>query len=414
MYLVGAPLEGAALVLDADGWTLYAQPPSNDDVLWAGPQPSLDDLSVELELPVRPIEELVVPGGGVVATLPAQDGDSAAWQSSLCEKTIEPGGGDDLDGPDAVLADAMISLRLRHDEAAIEQLRFAAAIAARAHRAGMAATRPRIREASVRAAMDGVLTAAGLSHAYHPIVTRRGEALHNPFHTGVLEPSDLVLADVGGETPDGWASDLTRTWPVDGTYSPTQRALYEVVLRAQMHAIEQVVPGAGFRDIHRHAGIAITEGLVGEGVLRGDPVELYDDGIAAVFFPHGIGHLVGLDVHDLEDLGDRAGYGPGRQRNDHPSERYLRLDRVLESGMVVTVEPGLYRIGHLLADPNLARRTRGAIDRARLDRFSDVRGIRIEDEVLVTSGGPDVLTADVPKEPDAVERIVRGTRATLR
>ncbi len=406
LYLVGRQLEGAALLVHPEGAVLYAHPPDPEEALWSGPEPSLEDLSAELGIETRPIDEIDV--GPEVATLPAQDGDSAYLQSALLGRDIVPGSGPELEGSDRDLADVMIQLRLVHDAAAIAQVRAAAGVTERAHRAGMRATRPGLREAAVLAAMDAEIVAAGCTHAYQPIVTRHGEVLHDGRHDRTLERGDLLLADVGAEAPEGWASDVTRTWPVTGSYSGTQRAAYEAVLAAQTAAIERVAPGVRYLDVHRAAGRRLLEGLVALGIFKGDVDDLYARGAAALFFPHGVGHLLGLDVHDMEDLGDRAGYAPGRTRQKSFGDRYLRLDRDLEPGMIVTIEPGFYRIPYLLERPEEVGDLEPALDRNVLARFSDVRGIRIEDDVLVTETGADVLTRAIPKTPADVEAAMRA------
>lgn len=404
LYFVGRPIEAAALYVDGARACLYAPPPVPDEELWLGPQPSLEALSSELGLEVRPISELEP--AAETAVLPPQDIETALWLSELLGRSIEPGSGADVHGADAKLADLVIALRLRHDEAAIHQLRFAARVTEAAHRAGMAATRPGLREAAVRARMEAEIVAAGCCTSYNSIVTVHGEVLHNERHDGVLGERDLLLADVGAETPEGWAGDVTRTWPVSGKFSGSQRELYEVVLAAQQAAIALARPGVRYLELHRAAGRALVGGLIALGILRGDADDLYVRGAAALFFPHGIGHLLGLDVHDMEDLGDRAGYGPGRARSASPGDRYLRLDRDLEPGMAVTIEPGFYQIPRLLADPVEVGDLEGALDRAVLARFSDVRGIRIEDDVLVTEAGCEVLSAGVPKSVGDVEAAV--------
>jgi Xaa-Pro aminopeptidase len=198
---------------------------------------------------------------------------------------------------------------------------------------------------------------------------------------------------------------------VSGKFSPTQRALYEIVLEAQKQAIERVRPGTRYRDVHLHASLVLARGLVDEGILRGDPSGLVERGAHALLFPHGVGHLLGLDVHDMEDLGDRAGYAPGRTRSAQFGLGYLRLDRDLVPGMAVTIEPGLYLVPAILANDALCGPfvADGTLDREALARFSDVRGIRIEDDVLCTEGDPVVLTQDIPKQADDVEKHV-GTR----
>jgi Xaa-Pro aminopeptidase len=405
LYLVGRSLEGAALLVTPKSATLFAEPAEPEAELWTGPMPSLEDLERELGLEVRPLEELR--GATDIAALPPQDYETALWLSELLDRDLEPGSGPELAGADLRLADAMIGLRLVHDAAAVAQLRAAAAVTERAHRAGMRASRPGLREAAVRAAMEHEIVAAGCSTAYGSIVTVHGEVLHNERHDGLLGDRDLLLADVGAETPEGFAGDVTRVWPAAGRFSGSQRAIYEVVLASQLAAIAAVAPGVRYRDVHRAAGLTLVEGLLALGILRGEARDLYARGAAALFFPHGVGHLLGLDVHDMEDLGDRAGYAPGRSRATSPGDRYLRLDRDLQAGMCVTIEPGFYQIKRILDRPEEIGDLEPALDRAELARYADVRGIRIEDDVLVTPTGHDILSRAVPKSIDDVEHAMR-------
>ena len=236
----------------------------------------------------------------------------------------------------------------------------------------------------------------------------RGEVLHNESHAGVVGPSDLVLCDAGAETREGWASDVTRVYPASGRFTATQRALYDVVHAANRAAIGKLGPGASYRAAHVEAGRTILRGLVDLGIFRGDVDGLFERGAHTVFFPHGVGHLMGLDVHDLEDLGDRAGYAPGRARSTRFGDAYLRLDRELAPGMVVTIEPGFYQVPAILRDPAIVGPVEADLDRAALARFADVRGIRLEDDVLVTETGVEILTRAIPIEAAAVEASMRG------
>jgi Xaa-Pro aminopeptidase len=271
----------------------------------------------------------------------------------------------------------------------------------------MRATRPGMREYQVRAAMEAAIVASGCACSYNSIVTVHGEVLHNERHDGVVQDGDLLLADVGAETVEGWASDVTRVWPASGEFSSTQRALYNVVLAAQGAAIAAVRPAVRYLEVHRAAGLELLRGLIDLGIFRGDLADLYARGAAALFFPHGIGHLLGLDVHDMEDLGDRAGYAAGRVRSTSAGDRYLRLDRDLQVGMCVTIEPGFYQIPALLSNASEVAGLESALDRQRLAEFADVRGIRIEDDVLVTESGCEVLTQAIPKTADEVAAAVR-------
>jgi Xaa-Pro aminopeptidase len=405
LYLFGLPLRGAFGLWDGGAWTLFVPAPAADDPLWHGPEPTLADLARILACPVRPTDDLPrALAGKPAATLPAPDLETCETQAQLLQRPVRPGR---LDQRDLPLADAMIALRLIHDQQAIGELRAAATATEAAHRAGMKATRPGLREANVRAAMEAELIARGMTVAYGSIVTVHGEVLHSYHHHNLLGPNDLLLADVGAETAGGWAGDVTRTWPVSGKYSSTQKDLYDVVLAAQQDTIRAVKPGARYRDLHLLASRRLADGLVALGILAGDPEELVADGVTALLFPHGIGHLLGLDVHDMEDLGDRAGYQPGRTRAADFGIRYLRLDRDLEPGMAITIEPGLYIVPAILEDAELGRRAQGRLRRDRLAAFSDVRGIRIEDDVLVTAAGNEVLTAAIPKTREAIESEMR-------
>jgi Xaa-Pro aminopeptidase len=404
LYFFGWGSPGAVALFDQGVAKLYLPAAGPDDALWSGPTMDPSDLGAALGVDVEVSPSLRAHlDGRDVATLPAPDAETRGQQSALLERPITLGR---LSDSDRVLADAVIALRLEQDDAAIAELRMAAEVTALGHEAGMRATAVGIRESVVRAAMEAELTARGCGTAYGSIVTVHGEILHNENHYNVLAARDLLLADVGAETPGGWAGDVTRTWPVSGRYSPEQADIYDVVLDAQRAAIAAVRPGVRYRDVHVLAAETLARGLVGLGVLRGDPVERARDGTAALLFPHGVGHLLGLDVHDMEDLGDRAGYAPGRERSTEPGLRYLRLDRDLAAGMAITIEPGIYFVPAILDDREVRRRTVDRVDWTRLERYRHLRGIRIEDDVLVTETGAEVLTAAIPKERNSVETIM--------
>jgi Xaa-Pro aminopeptidase len=413
IYFAGVAIEGAALLVADGRATLFASPPDRDDALWHGPRPSLEELrdarGVDEVRSLGELGDVLGPIRGDVAVLPPQDAATAAWLGGLLARPISAGSGARLEVErDAKLADAVISLRLQHDEGAAAQLRAAALVSARAHVAGMRATRTAKTEAEVLAAMLAVLRAEDMDDAYGPIVSVRGEILHSRSHDGALGDGDLLLCDVGGESPEGWASDITRTWPTSGAFSASQRAIYDVVLASNRAAIERVRVGTRYRDVHETAKRVLVEGLVALGIFKGSVDGLLERGAAALFFPHGVGHLLGLDVHDMEDLGDRAGYAPGRSRSARFGDRYLRLDRDLAVGMAVTIEPGFYQVPGILSDPELTGPLGADLDRGVLARYADVRGIRIEDDVLCTTGDPEVMTRSCPKSADDVEATIRG------
>jgi len=407
LYLFGLHLPRAMGLWTGARWELYLPEPGPDAALWTGQEPGADALADILGLPVLPRSQLAEAVKRTMpATLPAPDVETCLEQAVLLEREVRPG---NLPSRDEPLADALIEMRLVHDAAAIAGLRSAAAATVAAHAAGLRATKPGIPESAVRAAIEAELTSRDFSTSYTSIVSVHGEVLHNEDHHHRLADGDLLLVDAGAETAGGWAGDVTRTWPVSARYSPTQRALYEVVLAAQTAATAAVRPGLRYLELQGIASLAMAKGLVDLGILAGDPAELVADGVVALFFPHGVGHLIGLDVHDLDDLGDRATYAPGRTRSTLPGLKALRLDRDLLPGMAVTVEPGFYQVPAILED---SERTRPARDRLRRDRladFRDVRGIRIEDTVLVTSDGHENLTAALPKAVADVEHAMHTT-----
>jgi Xaa-Pro aminopeptidase/Xaa-Pro dipeptidase len=406
LYFAGLPLPNAAIRLEAGKLELFIDDPAPSSALWHGEMPSREEIATQIGADAAyPMAELELYLERA-ATIPVQDPATWTQQSQLLNRWVLPR--NQLQGIDLELAQAIIELRLTQDQGALAELRKAAAVTVEAHKAGMAATPSAKIEAEVRAAMEKVIIAQNMTTAYHSIVTVHGEVLHNEQYHHSLQPGDLLLADVGAETEMGWASDVTRTWPVSGKFSSTQRDIYDVVLAAHDACIAQVLPGIEYRDIHLLACTVIAQGLVDLGILRGDAENLVERDAHSLFFPHGIGHLLGLDVHDMEDLGDLAGYEAGRERSDRFGLSYLRLDRPLQAGMLVTIEPGFYQVPAIINDQKVRYTYQYTVNWERLSQFADVRGIRIEDDILVTNNGGEVLTDALPADADAVEQLVRG------
>jgi Xaa-Pro aminopeptidase len=373
--------------------------------LWHGEAPKRDEIAAAIGAhDAYPLGELASQSD--MATIAVQDTTTRLHQARVLKRAVASA--DDSQSFDLALAQAIVSLRMTHDEFALAELRKAATVSIAAHKAGMAATHYARTEAAVRAAMEGVIIANNMTCAYTSIVTVHGEVLHNNQYHHPMQPGDLLLADVGAEAASGWASDITRTWAVAGKFSPTQRAIYDVVLAAHDACIAAMCPGAEYRELHLLAARTIAAGLVDLGILRGQVDDLVEQDAHALFFPHGVGHLLGLDVHDMEDLGDLAGYETGRVRSKRFGLNYLRLDRPLQAGMVVTIEPGFYQVPAILQDPERRSRYQAVVDWNRLAQFADVRGIRIEDDVLVTATGSEVLTAALPTKAEEIEQLVQS------
>ncbi|NER34411.1 MAG: aminopeptidase P family protein [Oscillatoria sp. SIO1A7] len=401
LYFAGLPLEDAAIRLEGGKLELYMDDPNPKGILWHGEMPSRDQIAraigADAAFPKQELQERSPLES--TATIPLQD-RAVVWEQNQILNRERP---TELDRD---LAKAIAAIRLCHDDAALAELLQAAACTVQAHYAGMVSTRNANTEAMVRGAMEGVIIANNMQCAYNSIVTVRGEVLHNDIHHHPLKSGDLLLADVGAETQSGWAADVTRTWPVSGKLSPTQREIYNLVLAAQKTCIAKVRAGVEYRDIHLLACRTIAEGLVALGILRGNPEDLVEMDAHALFFPHGVGHLLGLDVHDMEDLGDIAGYEESRVRSDRFGLCFLRLDRPLRPRMLVTIEPGFYQVPAILNDRANREKYQEVVNWDLLAKFADVRGIRIEDDVLVTEAGSEVLTAALPKEPNDIEQLL--------
>ncbi|GBF82505.1 aminopeptidase P family protein [Aphanothece sacrum] len=403
LYFAGISLENAVIRLENGQLELFIDDPAPESTLWHGETPTRDAIAAIIGADrAYPLEELL-PKTAHAATIGVQDLATYQQQQNILNRPIFPS-----NAPkeiDLTLAQAIVTLRLTHDQEAIAQIRKSVKVSIEAHKIGMKSTALATTEAQVRGTMEGVIMAHNMSCAYGSIVTVHGEVLHNEEYHHPLQQGDLLLADVGAETQLGWASDITRTWPVGGKFSATQRDIYDIVLAAHDNCIEAMKPGVEYREIHLLGARIIAEGLVNLGILRGNPDNLVEKDAHALFFPHGIGHLLGLDVHDMEDLGDLAGYETRRHRSDRFGLEYLRLDRPLASGMVVTIEPGFYQVPAILNDSQRREKYQNDVNWEKLAQFADVRGIRIEDDVLVTETGTEVLTIDLPTQATEIERL---------
>ncbi|MBF2063846.1 MAG: aminopeptidase P family protein [Calothrix sp. C42_A2020_038] len=402
LYFAGLPLPNAAIRLEAGKLELFIDDPKPSSALWHGITPSREQIATQIGADAAyPMAELASRTEGA-ATIAVQDAATWTSQTQMLDRMVLPQVAPQ--GIDLELAKAIVTLRLTHDQGALAELCSAATVSVEAHKAGMAAVKTAKMEAEVRAAMESVIIAHNMKTSYNSIVTVHGEVLHNEEYHHPIQPGDLLLADVGAETANGWAADITRTFPTSGKFSSTQRDIYDLVLAAHDACIAAIHPGVEYADIHLLACKTIAQGLVDLGILRGQAEDLVEKDVHAMFFPHGIGHLLGLDVHDMEDLGDLAGYEEGRERSSRFGLGYLRLNRPLRPGMLVTIEPGFYQVPAIL---NSAREQyQYLINWERLEQFVDVRGIRIEDDVLVTNTGAEVLTQALPTTASKIEELV--------
>jgi Xaa-Pro aminopeptidase len=374
LYLTDRNRPGGVLAFDPqDGWFDFVVEVTEEERLWSG--------AVGDEVEGVPLSQLAI------------------WQGARRERAVAclgaaPPASLEISCDTALTADLRLALDLvRRPKDAVELERMRRA--ERATRAAFAAAVPLLvagsTERSVQIELEAAaLRAGGDAMAYETIIGAgtNSAVLHFLPTDRTLRDGDLVLIDAGAEYR-AYASDITRTYPVGGRLDSEQQELHALVHAAERAAIERCRPGAEWVDVHLTAAQVIAEGLVAFGLLRGEPSALVEAGAVWLFFPHGIGHLMGLGVRDAA--------GPLRERRDAPSPiANLRINLPLQPGFVVTVEPGIYFVPAMLQDPERRSRHRDTVNWDRVDRMLDFGGIRIEDNLHITPDGHEILTADVP------------------
>jgi Xaa-Pro aminopeptidase len=407
LYYAGVSQAGLALLIEPDGReVLYGTPDHPDDVIWFGPHPILGDHAAaggisestgigDLGDRLAALKE----GGAGIHYLPPYRGDRSFVLGAFLG--VDPR--EVAAGPSVELIRAVAAQRSIKEEAEIAEMEDALAVTATMYRATMQSAEPGRTEAEIAAIHRASAAAADRQQAFTPIVTVCGDVLHNHSYADTLEEGDLLLVDSGAESPGFYASDITRTMPVTGKFTSQQRDIYEIVLAANQAAIEAAAPGLTNRELHLIAARTITEGLKNVGVMKGNVDRAVDAGAHALFFVHGLGHMIGLDVHDMEDLGDVVGYDEGEKRSDQFGLAYLRLARKLEPGFVITIEPGIYFIAALVERWQGEGRHKGYIRYDKLDDYCGLGGVRIEDDVLITDDGHRVLGPPIPKTVAEIE-----------
>jgi Xaa-Pro aminopeptidase len=265
--------------------------------------------------------------------------------------------------------------------------------------------KPGIYEYEVMGAVEGLRSAKGSANSFSAICTVHSEVLHGRPYYNKMQAGDLLLLDCGAESPNHYASDITRTLPVSGTFSALQRDIYTIVLAANTGAIAMMKPDVLFLEVHLYAARIIVDGLKQLGFMKGDTQAAVEAGAHALFFPHGLGHLLGLDAHDMEGLGeDHIGYDESTRRSRQFGLAFLRFAKKLEPGMALTVEPGIYFIPSLIAHWRGQNLHPEFIDYEAVEKHLDFTGIRIEDDVLVAPQGSRIMGKQIPKTIQEIER----------
>ncbi len=410
LYFFGLDFPGLAAIIDIDNnqEVIFGYDFAVDDIVWMGPQEQLIEKASKVGVAqAEPTEKLLetikaaIKNKRKVHFLPQYRHDNLIKIENLTG--IHHSMVNDYASKDLVTA--VIAQRLIKSDEEIKQIEMALDISFEMYALAMKITKPGMYEREVSGAIEGLLMSKGSMISFPVIFTIRGEVLHGHSHANLMKEGDLIVMDSGAESPLHYASDMTRTYPVSGKFTPLQKDIYSIVLDANVTAIEMMKPGVLFRDVHLRAAQVIAEGMKKLGFMKGDAGDAVAAGAHALFFPHGLGHALGLDVHDMEGLGENyVGYTDEIKRSKQFGLAYLRFARALEPGHVMTIEPGIYFMPELIALWKSEKKHAEFINYDRVEQTIGFGGIRIEDDVLVTKSGHRILGKPIPKTVEDVEK----------
>jgi Xaa-Pro aminopeptidase len=413
LYYFGLDQADLAAIVDVDAGTstIFGDELSIDYIVWMGDLPTIasraERVGVEGTQPRGALSEILVravSAGRAIHFLPPYRAETKLQLLELLD--IAPG--DAAAEASDRLISAVVSQRNYKTDEEVAELERAVTTSVSMHEAGIRMARPGMKEMQISAEAERIALAAGGSVAFPVIATKNGQTLHNHFHGNTLSEGDLFLLDTGAQTPMGYAGDLTSTFPVSPTFSDRQKVIYEIMLSSYDAAVSALAPGVPNRDVHFAACRVIFEGMKSLGIMKGDTEEALTAGAHAMVMPHGIGHMMGMDVHDMENLGEQeVGYA-GKEKSAQFGLKSLRLARPLEPGFVLTIEPGIYFIPQLMDVWRTEGRLEEFINYDELNKWRDFSGVRNEEDYLITTDGARRLG---PHKPQTVEEIetLRGS-----
>lgn len=410
LYFFGIdqPLYAAIIDLDNGNETIFANDVEIGDIIWMGPQPSVASVAasvgVEKSAPYTDLNaavaKVLAEGRPVHFVKPSRYYNTMKIASLLGCGTDEVAGRFSL-----ALTKAIISMRLVKEDCEIEAIDDACNLGYEMHTVARNSIVPGIIEQEIVGKMDGVTLSKGWGVSFPTILTQHGETLHNHLHDKIIEPGKLMVIDAGAESNVHYASDFTRTYPTSGKFTAKQREIYQIVCDCNEFAFSMTRPGISYREVHLKTMHLMLEELRALDIVRGDVQDMVEAGIAGLFMPHGLGHNMGLDVHDMEDYGENyVGYDDDQKRSSQLGLGSLRMARKLVPGNVITDEPGIYFIPALIEKWKSEKTGQGFVNYQKLESYYDFGGIRLEDDVLVTADGARRLGKErLPISPDDVE-----------
>jgi Xaa-Pro aminopeptidase len=411
-YFFGLDHPDLAGIIDLDegkDW-IFGNDVDLDDIIWMGKQPTIKDQAalagVDHTAPLAELADalsLAQTKGRKIHYLPPYRAETIIQLSDLLgihHSEVKAGVSPEL-------IRAIVKLRMKKEPVEVAEIEKMVDVACKMHTTAMKMAKPGVIEREISGTIEGIALAHGGPVSFPVILTINGQTLHNHYHGNTLVEGRMMVIDAGCENELHYASDITRTVPVGGKFNARQKGIYNVVLNANLAAIAAVKPGVPFRDIHLLAATEIARGLISLGIMKGDPAEAAAKGAHTLFFPHGLGHPLGLDVHDLEVMGESyVGYDDEIHRSKEFGFAFLRFGRRLQEGFVMTIEPGIYFIPELIDIWKAENRRAEFINYDVVETYRDFGGIRIEDDVLITSDGCRVLGKPIPKTVEEIEKVM--------
>jgi len=409
LYYWGLDFPGLAALIDIDQneEMIFGYDFTVDDIIWMGPQKTMAEraqaVGVKQTFAIEALDERIkgaLKNNRTIHFLHQYRGENIIKLNKMTgiPNTLVK------ESASIQLIKTVVAQRSVKSDEEVQQIEMALDISYKMNEIAMKFSEPGKYEREIYGTVEGLVLSAG-SHVSFPVIfSIHGEILHGHSHDNLMKEGDILVLDSGAESPLHYASDITRTFPVSGKFAPLQKDVYNVVLSAQEEAIEMMVPNIPYSEVHIHAAMVIAEGMKQLGFMKGNTEDAVRAGAHALFFPHGLGHMMGLDVHDMENLGENyVGYDEGTQRSEQFGLAYLRLARKLQPGFVITVEPGVYFIPELIAQWKTQNKHADFIDYEKVVANQDFGGVRIEDNVLVTESGHRVLGKKIAKSVEDVE-----------
>ena len=413
LYFFGQSHPGYAGVLDIEAGEdiFFGNDVDIDDIIWMGPQPSIKNLAaqvgVQKSMPFCKLKEVVgqaIAQGRKIHFLPPYRYDNmmlleelTGIRASMVKKYAS-----------VELIKAVVDLRSVKEACEIAELDLACNIGYEMHTTAMKLCKPGVSEQYITGVLEGIAASYGSKTSFATILTQHGETLHNHDHSHLLEAGKMMLTDCGAERVSNYCSDHTRTVPVSGKFDARQKDIYNIVLACHGKALELTRPGITYKEVHLEVCKVLAQGLNDLGLMKGNVEEAVAAGAHALFLPHGLGHMMGLDVHDMEDLGQiYVGYDDETRPSTQFGLASLRMGRRLQEGFVMTDEPGCYFIPALIDQWRAEKKYTDFLNYDAIESFKNFGGIRLEDDILITPEGSRFLGEKrIPITVEEVENIM--------